>query len=329
MGGDLGSQPGGDPAPAEPPSPSEEAAPAAEADGAAGQDFSTTNIQEPGVDEPDIVKTNGRYLYTVVGGKLHVIDARAAQASLLSSTELPLGWEHEIFLRGNRVIVLTRSSQTFPDPELASDSPRYSFAGVTTLTSISVRKPAAPRIVESYSIEGSYLSTRLIGDTLRVVTTTPSPLGLEFVFPTDSSEATETEALKTNRREIAAARARDWLPRSTHTDHRTTKSSEGRAVPCRRIRRPANFAGLGTVTILTFDLTSGLKPVDRDAVMTSGDTVYASQRNIYVATQRWLDTTAVDDAADFSGSKTLIHRFSTVAPRSTVYRDAGVSGVSC
>ena len=208
MGGDLGSQPGGDPAPAEPPSPSEEAAPAAEADGAAGQDFSTTNIQEPGVDEPDIVKTNGRYLYTVVGGKLHVIDARAAQASLLSSTELPLGWEHEIFLRGNRVIVLTRSSQTFPDPEFASDSPRYSFAGVTTLTSISVRKPAAPRIVESYSIEGSYLSTRLIGDTLRVVTTTPSPLGLEFVFPTDSSEATETEALKTNRREIAAARAR-------------------------------------------------------------------------------------------------------------------------
>ena len=77
------------------------------------------------------------------------------------------------------------------------------------------------------------------------------------------------------------------------------------------------------MTILTFDLARGLKPVDRDAVMTSGDTVYASTRNLYVTTQRWFDRNDVDQADDFSGAKTLIHRFSTVAPRSTVYRGAG------
>src|SRR6185503_13273080 len=36
-----------------------------------GVDFSGTNVQEEGVDEPDIVKTNGDTLFAVAGGKLN------------------------------------------------------------------------------------------------------------------------------------------------------------------------------------------------------------------------------------------------------------------
>ncbi len=306
----------------------ESAVGADDAAGVPGEDFSTTNVQVTGVDEPDIVKTDGRHLYTVVGGKLHVIDARASLARLLASVDLPSGWEHEIFLHEKSVIVLTRTGQTFFEPlggadPVVSDVARYSFAGATTLTKVNVRKAAAPTIVESYSIEGSYLSARRINNALRVVVTTPSPLGLDFVFPLDASDETEAEALQTNRREIRHSRARDWVPRFKHTNHRTTNENEGKAVPCRRIRRPASFGGLGTVTILTFNLAKSLRPVDQDAVMTSGDTVYASQRNIYVATQRWIDPATVDSATEFSGARTLIHRFSTAGQYSTVYRGAG------
>src|SRR4051794_39964157 len=45
--------------------------------GSAGStDYSTTNVQEQGVDEPDIVKTDGKVIYAVVNGVLHAIDAR-------------------------------------------------------------------------------------------------------------------------------------------------------------------------------------------------------------------------------------------------------------
>lgn len=300
--------------------PAEESAATADAAGVPGQDFSTTNIQEEGVDEPDIVKTDGRHLYTVVGNKLHMIDARAALPRLVGSVDLPPAWEHELFLYDARAIVLSRTDTIFPEP-LPADLMRYSFVGNTTVTSINVRRPAAPQVVESYAVEGNYLAARLSGASLRVVTTAPSPLGLEFVFPTEGLE--EADALRANRREIRSSRARDWVPRFLHTNHKTEKSTQGRAVPCRRIRRPATFAGLGTVTIYTFDLGRSLRPIDHDSVMTSGDTVYASQKNVYVATQRWLDPTTVDSPDDFARVGTLIHRFSTVGPRSTVYRGAG------
>ena len=57
----------------------------------AGDDHSTTNVQEGGVDEPDTVKTDGRRLFVVAGGSLHVIDARARPPRLLDSLSAAAG----------------------------------------------------------------------------------------------------------------------------------------------------------------------------------------------------------------------------------------------
>ena len=60
--------------------PRAEAAPGA---GAAPDDTSQTNVQEAGVDEPDIVKTDGRVIWALEGGRLNAVDARAARPRLL------------------------------------------------------------------------------------------------------------------------------------------------------------------------------------------------------------------------------------------------------
>ena len=39
-------------------------------------DFSGTNVQEIGVDEPDVIKTDGRRIFAVTDRTLRVIDAR-------------------------------------------------------------------------------------------------------------------------------------------------------------------------------------------------------------------------------------------------------------
>jgi len=42
---------------------------------AAGNDYSQTNIQVEGVDEADIIKTDGRYLYVVANNRFYIVDA--------------------------------------------------------------------------------------------------------------------------------------------------------------------------------------------------------------------------------------------------------------
>src|SRR5919204_3667188 len=84
------------------------AAPAADGR-AAGADFSTTNVQEAGVDEPDIVKTDGSHLFVVAAGTLYVVDARASRPRVLGSLRLE-GSSQELLLFKRRLLVLARAS---------------------------------------------------------------------------------------------------------------------------------------------------------------------------------------------------------------------------
>ena len=46
-----------------------------------GVDFSGTNVQEEGVDEPDLVKTDGKTLFTLANGNLDAVDVRTREAA--------------------------------------------------------------------------------------------------------------------------------------------------------------------------------------------------------------------------------------------------------
>src|SRR5207253_11210605 len=74
-----------------------------QAGAALAPDSSTTNIQEAGVDEPDIVKNDGRRLFTLAQGKLWGVSVEGAPRVLGS---LPLENAQQLLLTGNRVIVL-------------------------------------------------------------------------------------------------------------------------------------------------------------------------------------------------------------------------------
>ena len=62
-------------------------------------DQSQTNVQEQGVDEPDVVKAADGRIFAVAAGQLHAIDA--AGPRLLDSVPLD-GYAHELLLHGKR-----------------------------------------------------------------------------------------------------------------------------------------------------------------------------------------------------------------------------------
>jgi uncharacterized secreted protein with C-terminal beta-propeller domain len=73
-----------------------------------GVDYSGTNVQEAGVDEPDLVKTNGETLFAVANGRLNAVDVGDRRPHLLDALKLDNGWSHELLLYGDRVLVLSR-----------------------------------------------------------------------------------------------------------------------------------------------------------------------------------------------------------------------------
>ena len=67
--------------------------------------YSGTNTQEVGVDEGDIVETDGNYVYVAGQDGLRIVSV--ADAEVVASPELP-GGSHQMILDGNRLLVATQ-----------------------------------------------------------------------------------------------------------------------------------------------------------------------------------------------------------------------------
>jgi hypothetical protein len=303
QGVDSGGQATGGPAAEPPSSPS------------SGDDSSQTNVQEAGVDEPDFVKSDGTHLFALTGNHLNAVDARAATPKLLGSLQLDQQWGGQLLLYGKRLLVFSYAGspvEPLPSPAVdngtqggaASSQPAY-YRQATLITEIDVSDPSDMRVVRSETVDGIYVSARLNGSTARIVLTTP-PATIDY------GEA----------RAGLSAKARGWLPRAQFENKVTGVKRTRQLTPCRHVRRPNRFAGLDVLTVLTVDMKKGLPAVDTDALMTDGQTVYASDESLYVATQRFV---APPDDPDEEPPpiKTAIHRFDISEPDHTAYSSTG------
>ncbi len=142
-------------------------------------DYSTTNIQVVGVDEPDIVKNDGRYIYTISGQTLAIVDAYPAEkASIISKTEIS-DTPKDLFVTGDRLVLFTTGYES-PDyavektaPGIAEIMPRrpvYSNTPVTHAVIYDISDRSRPKVMKDYTIEGDYTDARMIGSLVYMVT---------------------------------------------------------------------------------------------------------------------------------------------------------------
>ena len=293
-----------------------------------GVDFSGTNVQEEGVDEPDLVKTNGKTLFAVANGSLRAVDVSGLRPRLLDSLELDRASTHELLLHGDRLLVLSRGGYWIePLPAATTRIAPYQPAK-SVLAEVDVSDPAKLRLVRTLELDGSYVAARLVGSSVRIVAAAQIPAALPFKLPTDGSPEAIAAAKRHNEAVVARSKVASWLP-SYRLKRAGAKAGKARPlVQCRHVRRPTAFSGFGMLTVLTVDLAKGLEPVDSAAVMTDGRIVYASPESLYVATERWSDRPDPDKPTEQqSGVQTEIHKFDISSPVKTHYRGSGkVSG---
>jgi uncharacterized secreted protein with C-terminal beta-propeller domain len=274
---------------------------------AVGGDSSQTNVQEQGVDEPDIVKTDGDTIFAIAAGRLNALDARAATPKLLGSLVLD-SYGGEMLLSGKRLLIVSWAGspvEVLPAARGAqvSSQPLY-YRPATLITEVDVSDPADMKVVKTETVDGSYVSARLNGTTARIVLTTP-PAYLDYGEPAP-----------------LRAKARGWLPRARFENRRTGRKRTRQITSCNHVRRPSAFAGLDVLTVLTVDMRQGLPAVDTDALMTDGQTVYASNDSLYVATQRFVPPPQ-DSTQPPPPLTTAIHKFDISERDKTTYSASG------
>jgi uncharacterized secreted protein with C-terminal beta-propeller domain len=303
--------------------------PAAAPGGSDGADFSTTNVQEVGVDEPDIVKTDGKRIVAVSDQRVYVIDVTGDEPVLLDSISVDNVWVSEIVMSGDRILVLGNSDYySLPGGGAREIAPGPWGSPLTVITEIDMSDPTDLEIDRELFLDGSYLSARMVGDTVRIVLRA-FPTGLEFEYPSSSGLRAERDAEKANQEIIENSTIDNWVPYYVLEDHRggVSTTTEGNLLACNQTFHPEEFSGFGMLTVLTVDLSEGIDPDKATGVMADGETVYASSDSLYVATTRWIDWQLLEDEDAFEdeteGYTTAIHKFDISDPNETVYKATG------
>jgi inhibitor of cysteine peptidase len=165
------------------------AAPSA-APGEFAEEYSETNIQVAGVDEADIVKNDGKYIYVVSGTKVIIVDAYPAeQAEILSEIELN-GSVNEIFVNKDKLVIFGWGdyySSGVGIPEIGIVPRPYSQLTFVKVYDITDR--ANPVLTRDVAAEGNYYDSRMIGDYVYVVINQPVYYGVTDPIPMPMIEA--------------------------------------------------------------------------------------------------------------------------------------------
>ncbi len=267
-------------------------------------DFTTTNVQEAGVDELDFVKTDGSFIYTTRDNALIIVKSwpvddlqEVARVPLTSQTN-GWAWAQGLFLHEDRVITLTNVGHY--------DTPESAYTYGTQIAIFDVSDRSQPLRLATHFIEGWTADARMIDGKVYLVSN--AELHLPYYtwdytwasypgVPDAGYIEDESQRLAT----MAAARpyfrallndatqgidTLSIFPKSGTVDAQGVMH-QAPLFACTDVYLPPNKASLGLLTISHLRLD---EPdfIHHTGLLASGWTVYASQQNLYVAmSSRW------------------------------------------
>jgi hypothetical protein len=272
--------------------------------------YSTTNDQEQGVDEPDIVKTDGSTIFAVSGNTLEAVSVTGGVPRVAGTLSLGAGASSaQLLLDGNRLLVITNQiplRYPFPGPIAAASSaikasPYVGWGSTTQLSEVDVSDPTAMKVTQTLSVDGRFVDARFVGSSARIVISSAPHAILQPQLAQASS---------------------GWVPSWRFRNVRSGHHFSRQIAACGSIRRPVQFSGLGMLSIVTVDFTKGLGAAQSTSIMADAQIVYGSQTSLYIATQQWLDP-QLGIAQLPSGQSTVIDRFDVSDPDVTTLTGSG------
>ena len=242
--------------------------------------FTTTNIQEAGVDESDVIKSDGTYFYIAKDRSLRIVRATPEdQMAEVGQLEVETAID-SMYLFGSKLILLGQAYEygSSGDAEIRVWPPYYRGTSLTVYE-VDVSDPASPAVTRQLDLDGSLVTSRLTNERVIIVLTivpdlpedpTPVSIGLvtlEQVMPKVRTVAGEQDMVPWE----------DWL-------------------------YPTSPDGYYMTAVITLDANDIESILASAAVLANAGTIYASPEALYV-------TDADYDPSDNYREKTAIHKF--------------------
>ena len=144
--------------------------------GSGADDFSSTNVQVVGVDEADIIKNDGKYIYLIKGDTIRIVEAYPAE-NMEELVNISLGDEGEdfypsqMYVEGDILVVIGSYYRSYPEPLMEEGMTYYpyNYQNRTKVYILDITDRSAPTVERTVEFDGNYSTSRRVGNTLYTV----------------------------------------------------------------------------------------------------------------------------------------------------------------
>ncbi len=227
-------------------------------DNSSGSNHSETNVQVAGIDEGDIVKTDGRHIFQVVDRKLQIVKAVPADKMKLEAqlTFNESFYPSELFLYGDQLIVMGNSYEKLAEFSQTKSKQTAPVHETTKAIIYDVRDKQSPKQMREIDIEGSLVASRLMDGKAYLIVNQYPEIGLLKENPELDMRPKYYDSAKGNEMFAAAYDDIQFFPDSDET----------------------NFTNIAVI-----DLNKPYAEIALTTYLGSGNQLYMSKNNLYLA----------------------------------------------
>ncbi len=244
-----------------------------------GVDFSGTNVQVEGIDEADIIKTDGEYFYVFDLNRNAIYIVSAKESDMKLTAAIPVSEEfdgnetgREMYLQGNRLILLVSGFRTEEKSEDVKNAGEYVTyireCAVTKVFTYDITDKSAPKLLSSLEQDGRMITSRCVDGKVYVISSYGNYYG--WFKPSDGAR---------DLNESAGEIYKNYIP---------TVAGEPIAPDCIFISEEPVSEEFLVVTSMSPENPE--KHLDVKSLLADGDECYVSNNYIYVAGSRWQDS---------------------------------------
>ena len=270
---------------------------APQAESVTGKDSSDTNNQVEGVQEGDIIKNDGKYIYINTNNGLKIIDSNYKAPKVVTTINVPENTNiSEIFTTSSKLVVIGQNNYFYimnePQPIDSMDTmikpsimpPRY-YEDRTNVLVYNIENIEKPVLEREFLFDGNYLSGRIIDSSLYLINNKHINFGYGYYDKDIEIQLPHyTDVLKNEKYEFGYDEIK-YFP---------------------------NYINPRYMYTIGIDLSDKLSKPDVDVYLGGTDTIYVSQESLYAAVADYSYDYRITQLEEFSpeySTSTVIYKF--------------------
>ena len=262
---------------------------------ASGTDKSDTNNQVEGVQEGDIIKNDGKYIYINTSTGLKIIDSDPNAPKVVNTVTIPENTNIiEIFTAGNKLIVIGQNNYFYIMNEpmdgintiKPSIMPPGNYEDRTNVLIYNIENIEKPILEREYLFDGNYLSGRVIDDSLYLISNKYINIGFNYYDKKDIE-----------------------IPLPYYTD---VLNNEKHEYGYDKIKYFPNYINSRYMYTIGIDLSYKASKPDVEVFLGGSDIIYVSQESLYAAVNDYSYDYGISQIEAFSPeytTSTVIYKF--------------------